>query len=203
VPLFARRGYDRAERYPQIREAILGLPQNATIDGEVVVCDPMGVADFELLHSREHDRRASSTPSTCWDSTASICALPLERRKDQLRKLGGMTGIQFNEHVEEHGATVFAHACRLGCEASSARIARVPTDLGQARPGSRSKTGGARRASVRRPQLIPSDAPQAACRAQAAFHSCNAEVLSSSPNANASREGNRTDLARSRCARRQ
>jgi len=59
VRLFARRGYDSAERYPQIREAILGLPQNATIDGEVVVCDPMGVADFELLHSREHDRRAS------------------------------------------------------------------------------------------------------------------------------------------------
>ena len=27
-----------------------------------------------------------------------------------------MTGIQFNEHLEDDGATVFAHACRLGCE---------------------------------------------------------------------------------------
>jgi hypothetical protein len=34
------------------------LPQDATIDGEVVVCDAMAVADFELLHGREHDRRA-------------------------------------------------------------------------------------------------------------------------------------------------
>src|SRR5215469_540266 len=58
VRLFTRRGYDRADRYPLIREAMLALPQDATIDGEAVVCDPMGVADFELLHSREHDRRA-------------------------------------------------------------------------------------------------------------------------------------------------
>ena len=50
------------------------LPQDATIDGEVVVCDAMAVADFELLHGREHDRRA--TPSTCWNSMASIYAAP-------------------------------------------------------------------------------------------------------------------------------
>ena len=48
-------GIIRADVRPNWSE----LPQNATIDGEVVVCDPMGVADFELLHSREHDRRAS------------------------------------------------------------------------------------------------------------------------------------------------
>jgi hypothetical protein len=34
---------------------------------------------------------------------------PLERGKDQLRKLllGCMTGIKFNEHLENDGATVF------------------------------------------------------------------------------------------------
>ena len=36
---------------------MLSLPQDATIDGEAVVCDGAGVADFERLHSREHDRR--------------------------------------------------------------------------------------------------------------------------------------------------
>jgi bifunctional non-homologous end joining protein LigD len=58
VRLFTRRGYDWAERYPLVCEAMLSLPRDVTIDGEVIVCDAMGVADFELLHGREHDRRA-------------------------------------------------------------------------------------------------------------------------------------------------
>src|SRR5215469_15347625 len=58
VRLFTRRGYDWTDRYPLIRDAMLGLPQEATIDGEAVVSDPAGVADFALLHRRKHDRQA-------------------------------------------------------------------------------------------------------------------------------------------------
>jgi bifunctional non-homologous end joining protein LigD len=38
VRVFTRRGYDWTERYPLIREAMAALPQDATIDGEAVVC---------------------------------------------------------------------------------------------------------------------------------------------------------------------
>src|SRR6516162_7716706 len=58
VRLFTRRGYDWSDRYPRIRVAAEALPTDATIDGEAVVCNSAGVANFELMHSRDHDRRA-------------------------------------------------------------------------------------------------------------------------------------------------
>lgn len=41
-----------------------------------------------------------------------------ENRKARLERLirGFPTGIQYNEHLDSHGAEVFAHACKLGCE---------------------------------------------------------------------------------------
>ena len=60
-------------------------------------------------------------------STPSICSKldgedfrpqPLHARKARLDKLlaKAPAGIQYNEHVEGDGATVFAHACKLGLE---------------------------------------------------------------------------------------
>ena len=79
----------------------------------------MGVANFDLLHSREHDRLAFLCAFDLLElDGVDLRPFPLERRKELLRKLllGCMTGIQFSEHLEDDGATVFAHACRLGCE---------------------------------------------------------------------------------------
>jgi bifunctional non-homologous end joining protein LigD len=59
VRLFTRRGYDWADRYPLIRKAVEALrTASATIDGEAVCCDEAGIAIFERLHSRAHDREA-------------------------------------------------------------------------------------------------------------------------------------------------
>jgi hypothetical protein len=97
-PIDPRRGYHWTDRYPLITD----LPQDATIDGGVVVCDAMGVADFELLHSREHDRQAFLYAFDLLElDSLDLRPFPLERGKDQLRKLllGCMTGIKFNEHL--------------------------------------------------------------------------------------------------------
>jgi hypothetical protein len=58
VRLFTRRGFDWSERYPLIVAAADALTQDATMDGEVVVCDDAGVANFERLQGRAHDRAA-------------------------------------------------------------------------------------------------------------------------------------------------
>jgi hypothetical protein len=62
-------------------------------------------------------RRANSCPSThgCRLTTAPA----LEERRGNLQHLlrkanGG--GVRFNEHIRGDGATVFAHACKLGFE---------------------------------------------------------------------------------------
>jgi ATP-dependent DNA ligase len=59
VRLFTRRGFDWTERYPRISAAVAALrAASVTIDGEAVCCDDAGVAVFEKLHSRAHDREA-------------------------------------------------------------------------------------------------------------------------------------------------
>jgi bifunctional non-homologous end joining protein LigD len=89
------------------------------IDGEAIVCDENGLADFELI--RRHGALAS----------AVLCAFdlleldgrdlrrePIEKRKALLAKLlkASHSGIVLNEHFKEDGALVFDAACRLGCE---------------------------------------------------------------------------------------
>jgi bifunctional non-homologous end joining protein LigD len=55
VRLFTRRGYNWSHHYPRIVEAAKRLKRSFVIDGETVVSDKHGIADFEKLHSREHD----------------------------------------------------------------------------------------------------------------------------------------------------
>jgi bifunctional non-homologous end joining protein LigD len=102
--LFTRRGYDWSDRYPLIRLAAEALTVDATIDGESVICDGDGLADFERLHSREHDRSAVLFAFDPLELEGrDLRTDPLERRKDQLWALlvAPTTEIIFNEHLEE------------------------------------------------------------------------------------------------------
>jgi hypothetical protein len=58
--------------------------------------------------------------------------LGIEQRKAPLAKLLSRAAprIQFNEHIEEDGVTVFEHACKRGCEG-----------IGSKRKGSRYSAG--------------------------------------------------------------
>jgi bifunctional non-homologous end joining protein LigD len=52
VRVFSRHGRDWTDRVPLIAEALLALrAKSVTLDGEGVVCDELGVSDFERLRS--------------------------------------------------------------------------------------------------------------------------------------------------------
>jgi len=59
---FSRHGKDWTDKVPLMVEALLALPvTSATIDGEGVVCDALGLTDFERLRaalSRRGSRQA-------------------------------------------------------------------------------------------------------------------------------------------------
>ena len=56
VRLYTRRGFNWADRYPRIVEALRSLPvRSIVIDGEAVVCGKDGKSDFDKLHSGTHD----------------------------------------------------------------------------------------------------------------------------------------------------
>lgn len=59
IRLITRRGHDWAGRYPLVVEAVNHLKvSSCLIDGEVVCCDPRGVADFRLLRHRQNEPKA-------------------------------------------------------------------------------------------------------------------------------------------------
>jgi bifunctional non-homologous end joining protein LigD len=121
VRLFTRRGYDWTDRYPLIREAVASLrPSALVLDGEAVCCDPDGTANFERLHGRAHDDRVFLYAFDLLElGGIDFRPYPLEERRGRLqyllRKANGV-GVQFNEHIDGDGATIFAHACKLGFE---------------------------------------------------------------------------------------
>jgi bifunctional non-homologous end joining protein LigD len=121
VRLFTRRGHEWSDRFPRIREALASLKAtSATIDGEaVVLCPKTGLSVFDELHSGRRDRDAILYAFDLIELNGDdLRREPLEVHKATLTSLLTKTraGIRINEHIEEDGATVFRHACKLGCE---------------------------------------------------------------------------------------
>jgi bifunctional non-homologous end joining protein LigD len=93
------------------------------IDGEAIVCNENGLADFELI--RGHGTAANAV-HCAFDllelDGRDLRRRPIEERKELLTQLlrhwscSSNPSIVQNEHYEEDGAIVFREACRLGCE---------------------------------------------------------------------------------------
>jgi bifunctional non-homologous end joining protein LigD len=59
VRLFTRNGYNFADRFPKIIEAVKSLPvRSCMIDGEAIVVDENGLSVFDLIRYRQHDSAA-------------------------------------------------------------------------------------------------------------------------------------------------
>jgi len=120
VRLYTRNAYDWTVRLPAIAAAAGRIKAKSfTIDGEAVVLGPDGLSRFDELRRRE---AAHSAMLYAFDliehEGQDMREHPFLDRKAALARLlrGTDTHILFNEHVAEDGATVFAHACRLGAE---------------------------------------------------------------------------------------
>jgi bifunctional non-homologous end joining protein LigD len=93
--------------------------RSCLIDGEAIVCDENGLADFELI--RDHGTAADAV-HCAFDllelDGRDLRRRPIEERKGLLTQLlrGSNPSIVLNGHYEEDGAIVFREACRLGCE---------------------------------------------------------------------------------------
>ena len=120
VRLYSRPGNDLTYRFPLIVEALARLrSRSCIIDGEAVACDANGVTSFDLVrHHRANERIFLYAFDLIELNGDDLRRDPLEGRKATLEvilaKVG--PGVQFNEHMEGDGETVFRHACKLGLE---------------------------------------------------------------------------------------
>ncbi len=118
--LYTRNGYDFTERYPKIVAALENLPvQSCFIDGEAIVVDERGLSVFDALRWRLRDHAAILCAFDLIELDGEdLRRQSLERRKATLADLlrGVRDGIAYNQHFASDGATIFQHACALGCE---------------------------------------------------------------------------------------
>jgi bifunctional non-homologous end joining protein LigD len=120
IELITRNGYDFADRYRLIVDAVARLPVNACIiDGEAIVVDQSGLSIFDLLRYRQHDHAATLCAFDLLElDGVDIRSTPIEERKQRLAWTLRQThpGISINATYDGDGAAIYEHACALGCE---------------------------------------------------------------------------------------
>src|SRR4249920_65985 len=120
VRLYSRPGNDLTYRFPLIVEALAKLRSpSCIIDGEAVACGDDGIASFDRIRHRHYDDCVFLYAFDLIELNGDdLRRDPLNVRKATLASVLARTapGLRLNEHIEEDGPTVFAHACKLGLE---------------------------------------------------------------------------------------
>jgi bifunctional non-homologous end joining protein LigD len=122
--IYTRRGYDWSDRFSSVTDALRTLrAHTAIVDGEVVVPDERGIADYHLLQQDLSQHRADRLVYFVFDllylDGFDLRQSPLIERRRALSTL--LTAIQtqrirFSEHIEADPAAVFERACAMQLE---------------------------------------------------------------------------------------
>ncbi len=122
--IYTRRGYDWSDRFSTIADALSSLrAHTAIVDGEVVVPDERGIADYHLLQQTLSQSRADRLVYFVFDllylDGRDLRQMPLVERKRVLSTLlAGMntSRIRLSGHIEADATAVFERACAMQLE---------------------------------------------------------------------------------------
>ena len=116
VRLATRNGFDFADRFPLVVEAIAALPVGSCVlDGEAIAVDANGLSVFDLIRYRQHDHAVALCAFDLLELDGEdLRRTPLELRKATLKGLlrRGHAGVAFNQHFAADGAIVYQQVLR-------------------------------------------------------------------------------------------
>lgn len=120
VRLYSRNRKLLNEQFPPVAASLSELPYDAVFDGEVVVIDETGRADFQLLQNYGRTREGHLVFyvfDLLYFNGYDLKDLPLKRRKEILRQvLPDIPYIRISDHVEEQGLPLFKAVAEQGVE---------------------------------------------------------------------------------------
>jgi bifunctional non-homologous end joining protein LigD len=140
VQLLTRKGLDWTAKFKPVANALKNLKiPSALLDGEIVVEDEAGVSSFSALQQELKGGKGERFVYYVFDllylNGEDLRKAALADRKAALRLLfddlpqGG--AIRFSDHLEEDGATLVRHACRMGLEGIISKRADRPYRSGR------------------------------------------------------------------------
>lgn len=147
VKLLTRSGLDWTKKFGKgVLAALQDLPMgSAIIDGELVVETASGATDFSALQADLSADRTDRFVFYVFDllhlDGYDLRSLPLIERKNLLEKLVPQDSgiIRFSGHLDESGAMVLQHACRLSLEGIVSKLRDAPYRPGRGKSWVKSK----------------------------------------------------------------
>ena len=137
VRLFTRNGYNFADRFPRIVEAVANLPvQSCFIDGEAIVVDESGLSVFELIRYRHHNDAAVLCAFDLIELDGKDLRLsPIEDRKRTLaellrKKSDGIVSMPITKATAQTSTNTLARwAVRASCRSGWDRLIHLAVEL--------------------------------------------------------------------------
>ncbi len=125
VRLLTRNGFDLADRFPLIVEAIASLLSGScVVDGEAIAVDDKGLSVFDLIRYRRHDHAVTLCAFDLLELDGEdLWHASIETRKGTLKSLlrrshrrRRLQSAFPGRRRQADGDTVYRRACALGCE---------------------------------------------------------------------------------------
>lgn len=121
VELYSRNGISLNEKFKNIHDALTAIDHTAILDGEIVILDVNGLPQFNALQNYNEGSTKGVLMYYVFDllhlNGHDTIELPLLDRKQLLKSLLPESAhIQYCDHVEAMGITVFEQAVGMGME---------------------------------------------------------------------------------------
>jgi len=130
VELKSRNNLSFHEKFSAVTEALMDWGINAVVDGEIVVLNEEGHADFEALQGWKVAQKGTLVYfvfDLLWLDGYNLMSLPLMKRREILIKLMPQNGvIRFSDSIDEAGIDFFKVAQQNGLEGIIAKQKEAP-----------------------------------------------------------------------------
>jgi bifunctional non-homologous end joining protein LigD len=127
VRLYSRRNLSLQDRFPSIVESVRQLGHDAVLDGEVVVLDQTGKAQFQLLQGYQKLRKGVLVYyvfDLLYLDGHDLRKLPLLRRKKLLSRIvKDLPNVRLSDHIAQQGRAFFDAAAKKRLEGIVGKLA--------------------------------------------------------------------------------